>query len=33
MHKRSTEVWEAMAINAENTADYAVANAAAKALL
>jgi len=31
MHERSAEVWEAMAINAENTADYAVANAAAKA--
>jgi hypothetical protein len=33
MHERSAEVWEEMAINVENTADYAIANAAAKALL
>lgn len=32
MHERSAKVWEEMAVNAENTADYAVVNAAAKAI-
>lgn len=31
MHERCAETWEAMAVNAEQTADLAVVNAAAKA--